>query len=399
MPSDLDRGTAAHRRPGAASDAPPPPPPPPPPPLLTISGALVSYLHTALGYLAFFGALALALSLHYTKVVRNGVAGWPHEWWPSVSATIGDWYPERNFFQVGIALMSGPRIALVLLSALLVSLSSPASPSPSNASPHHEGGRRGSGSGSGRAKLLAITGVLRTLACGGWVYVTSTDDHGFHDIAMILYLLLTPTWMYICGTSLSRTAPTLPSSSASASASASTSSTTEGATAAAQAALLARGNRYRKWASASFFSMIPFMLLFFYRHKVLELPGAYTHYAFFEWGLILFDLGFDAASIYDLARLEIHIVQAPLLQHHAHTHAPNGGSSAPAPPLLGGTWLEGGTEAAIRSGAWIGTSSRADGSSTSDLPPMASRDRDDNKRYASLLPTSHRSIQMTRRTR
>jgi hypothetical protein len=36
------------------------------------------------------------------------------EWFPSISATIGDWYPERNVFQIGMALASGPRFALVV---------------------------------------------------------------------------------------------------------------------------------------------------------------------------------------------------------------------------------------------------------------------------------------------
>ena len=36
------------------------------------------------------------------------------EWFPSISATIGDWYPERNYFQIGMALASGPRFALVI---------------------------------------------------------------------------------------------------------------------------------------------------------------------------------------------------------------------------------------------------------------------------------------------
>jgi hypothetical protein len=41
------------------------------------------------------------------KIVKNGVAGYPQEWFPSVSATIGDWYPERNIFQILITLTSG----------------------------------------------------------------------------------------------------------------------------------------------------------------------------------------------------------------------------------------------------------------------------------------------------
>lgn len=130
-------------------------------PLLTLSAASISYAHTILGFGAFFGALVIALSLHYRNVVKNGVAGYPDEWWPSVSATIGDWPHERSVLQIFIALMSGPRLALVLLSALLVSLSKPEAL---------------------HARLLAFTGILRTLSCGGWVFCTSTDFPLVHDV-------------------------------------------------------------------------------------------------------------------------------------------------------------------------------------------------------------------------
>lgn len=206
-----------------------------PPPLITLSGALVSHIHTFFGFLAFGGALLTALTLHYHKVVKNGIAGWPYEYWPSVSATIGDWYPERNIFQIGIALMSGPRFALVLLSSLLVSLSKPA---------------------SSHARILAVVGCLRTFACGGWVYVTSTDDHDVHDVMMGLYLVLTPPWMFITSGSLavqpnkeSALMTTNPSS-------------------ASRDALAAKARKMRRLAAGAFFGMTPFMVLFFYRHKV-----------------------------------------------------------------------------------------------------------------------------------
>ena len=43
--------------------------------------------HTALASLAFLTALAVGTGLHYEKIVKNGVAGYPQEWFPSVSAT------------------------------------------------------------------------------------------------------------------------------------------------------------------------------------------------------------------------------------------------------------------------------------------------------------------------
>ncbi|EST05218.2 Frag1/DRAM/Sfk1 [Kalmanozyma brasiliensis GHG001] len=296
MPSDVH---SSHKRPT---------------PLVVLSGGLVSHIHTALGFLAFFGALFTALSLHYQKVVKNHVAQYPQEWWPSVSATIGDWYPERNIFQVGIALMAGPRFLLVFLSALLVSLSTPAR--------------------SPKASILLVVGVCRTLACGGWVYVTSTDDHFVHDIAMFAYLALTPPWMFITSGSLAQ--PSILSRSAG-----------------SDDQLASKARRTRRIACFSFFACTPFMGFFFYRHNVLRIPGAYSHYAYFEWGLIIFDLLFDAASVYDLSRFEIHIVEAP--QPEAGLDPAAGQSNTYGPEgrrLVDGAWVRGGRAQAITSGAW-----------------------------------------------
>jgi hypothetical protein len=55
--------------------------------LLSIQASRLARLHSFLSFTAFIGALLIASSLHYTKIVKNGVAGWPEEWFPSVSAT------------------------------------------------------------------------------------------------------------------------------------------------------------------------------------------------------------------------------------------------------------------------------------------------------------------------
>lgn len=107
--------------------------------------------------------------------MQNEHFGYPDEWFPSVSATIGDRYPERSVFQVFIAITSGPRFALVFLWYLMT------------ARP-----------GSTLPKVVAFTGLFRTLTCGGWTYVTSTDDHDWHDIFMISYLVATLPWTLGC---------------------------------------------------------------------------------------------------------------------------------------------------------------------------------------------------------
>ena len=51
-------------------------------------------------------ARALASAVLYSRKT-NHQQGYPQEWFPSVSATIGDRYPERSVFQIFIALTSG----------------------------------------------------------------------------------------------------------------------------------------------------------------------------------------------------------------------------------------------------------------------------------------------------
>src|SRR6478735_3136839 len=69
---------------------------------------------------AFFSALIIGLYLHYHKIVKNEFYGYPQEWFPSVSATIGDRYPERSFFMIFIAITSGTQQSTQLYSNLFV---------------------------------------------------------------------------------------------------------------------------------------------------------------------------------------------------------------------------------------------------------------------------------------
>ncbi|KAF9814424.1 hypothetical protein IEO21_05088 [Rhodonia placenta] len=177
----------------------------------------IARAHTILAVSAFATAFLMGCALHYKRIVKNGIAGWPDEWIPSVSATIGDWYPERNIFQILIALNSGPRLAIVLLQYYLYRSSS-----------------------SGLPGFVMLCGILRTLSCGGWVYITSTDDHDAHDILMISYIVLNIPWMW--GTMARRARDPL-------------------------------ARRIRFWGS-----LIP-MGYFFYQHKAKRIPGAFIYWS------------------------------------------------------------------------------------------------------------------------
>ncbi|KAL4772107.1 Frag1/DRAM/Sfk1 family-domain-containing protein [Aspergillus nidulans var. acristatus] len=215
----------------------------------TLNGKWVSWAHTAVAYTAFLSALFVGMSLHFNKIVQNEHYGYPDEWFPSVSATIGDRYPERSFFQVFIAITSGPRFALVFLWYLVTAR-------PNSTLP----------------KFVAGVGIFRTFTCGGWTYVTSTDDHDWHDIFMISYLVATLPWTIGC---------------------------------LALSPNNRRAVKYRKVLASLFFGTLVPLIYYFIQHKVHKVPGAYTRYAFFEWSLILFDVGFDAVTALDFEAFEI----------------------------------------------------------------------------------------------
>lgn len=217
--------------------------------VFAFSGKWVSWAHTAIAYSAFLSALIVGLSLHYHKIVQNEHYGYPDEWFPSVSATIGDRYPERSFFMVFIAITSGPRFALVALWYLLTARPNTTLP-----------------------RFVAGMGVFRTLTCGGWTYVTSTDDHDWHDIFMISYLVATLPWTLGC---------------------------------LALSPNNARAVKYRKYLAGAFFGTLIPLVYFFIQHKVHKVAGAYTIYAFFEWALILFDVAFDAVTALDFETFEL----------------------------------------------------------------------------------------------
>lgn len=219
--------------------------------ILSFNASAIAYAHTAFAYAAFFSALIVGCYLHYHKIVENSSYGYPDEWFPSVSATIGDRYPERSLFQVLIALTAGPRFMLLFFNFLLAS--------------SHK-------TGSVIPFLGFALGFVRTFTCGGWVYITSTDDHDWHDIFMISYIVLTIPWTVI-------TTITSPKGS------------------------FVRKGRF--YTGSSFFATIVPLIYWFIQHKVHDRPGAYSTYAYFEWSLILLDVGFDAWSIVDFSQIEI----------------------------------------------------------------------------------------------
>jgi len=88
--------------------------------------------------------------------------------------------------------------------------------------------------------FVAGVGIFRTLTCGGWTYVTSTDDHDWHDIFMISYLVATLPWTIGC-IKLSPDNPT--------------------------------AIKWRKILGGAFFATLVPLIYFFIQHKVHRVAG------------------------------------------------------------------------------------------------------------------------------
>ncbi|CCF58739.1 hypothetical protein KAFR_0F01430 [Kazachstania africana CBS 2517] len=212
--------------------------------MVSINGKVIPWTHTICASAAFLAAFITGYNLHFHKIVTNAHYTYPDEWFPSVSATIGDRYPERSIFQILIALTALPRF-LLLFGHLYLNHSLP----------------------------IFILGVLRTVSCGGWVYITSTDDHDTHDIFMIIYIVLTLPWDIMITTSYPR-----------------------------------NNNRSKRiLVTSTFFGLLVPMLYCYYQHQVKHIAGAYSIYAYFEWSLIFLDIAFDSLASYEFNQFNIDI--------------------------------------------------------------------------------------------
>ncbi|TXT15669.1 hypothetical protein VHUM_00172 [Vanrija humicola] len=279
--------------------------------LVAVPAALVPRIHTALSVLAFSTALFLGwFAGLWEQLCENSVAKWPVEWFPSVSATIGDHVAPRAPFQILIALTATPRFVLLGLqwiahryppSTSVRSSSAPAAAAaaPSASTSTYQGNLRSrakthkddddashplTGEDAGPARPASsrtglvdaeiMFGVARTFCCGGWMYITSRDQHDLHDLFMIIYLVLNLPWMYLSTVH----------------------STNE------------RASKWRKITFGGFLASIPPLVYLFIQHSVKHVPGSYTQYAFFEWSLVVWDVAFDAATLFELGHLQVRII-------------------------------------------------------------------------------------------
>jgi hypothetical protein len=221
--------------------------------LCAVNGKWIAFAHTAFGGLAFVGTLFIAVCLGHVSPKNGDLFGYGSEWLLPVSKLTGYSYRERSFFQIMIAIASGPRFVLVFLWYLVLRASQ-----------------------DSMANIMLIVGLARTFACGGFVYVTTSDDHSWHDMARITYITLTVGWVF----GLVKYGPLKDGSS----------------------------SMLRRRIAIAMMIVFALMGHYFSQHRVYQVPGAYSKYALLEWILVTLDIAFDAASIKDLDALEIRLM-------------------------------------------------------------------------------------------
>lgn len=217
--------------------------------VIIISGPTANKLHFAVVISAFTISLLLALKLHYLKVVKNSYYGYPQEWIPSVSAVIGDCFPERNIFQLLMALAGIFRMALLVMSNRQLKFYC-----------------------ARRQSVSFWAGFARMWLAGFWIYCPSKEWNTFHDLSMIFYLISTVTYHQFL------------------------------LTAKLCIDKKSRNTRICRLLQRLLLLDGPILILFFILHRVYRIPGAYSLYAFFEWFLVAFDVLLDYHAYDDLLR-------------------------------------------------------------------------------------------------
>lgn len=179
---------------------------------------------------------------------------------------------------------------------------------------------------SSRPSVLLIVGIVRSLSCGGWVYITSTDHHDVHDILMVSYIICNVPWMLgsISHTPSTRSVTKQQRFVGRISSSPPHSRQIENTS---LQRLLAHLESTAKISLHNLDSLPPSSLWpissFNTRstrdpevgapHVLIPCPNlmshhlAYTRYSFFEWGLIFLDISFDSILATDLRESELRV--------------------------------------------------------------------------------------------
>ncbi|XP_044159967.1 post-GPI attachment to proteins factor 2 isoform X1 [Bufo gargarizans] len=179
---------------------------------------------------------------------------------PSISAAIGEVTPQRLVWRFCIGLHSAPRL-LVAVAYLNFYL--------------------GGGGSYWRSHINFLLNVFEILCLLLLTYVSSNEHHGIHQLAFIFFMFFSLGYMFITIRiwRISRKYSV--------------------------SAEERRSYTWKKWLFI--FNLTAFLvsLLFYYRHNLHCEPGVYTVFSFFEYLVVLTNMGFHMTAWWDFGSKEL----------------------------------------------------------------------------------------------
>eukprot|EP00026_Physarum_polycephalum_P016089 Phypoly_transcript_16926.p1 GENE.Phypoly_transcript_16926~~Phypoly_transcript_16926.p1 ORF type:complete len:277 (+),score=28.30 Phypoly_transcript_16926:63-833(+) len=124
----------------------------------------------------FLFCLVVSYHYHFESVTKTHCR--QPEFFPTISAAIGDMFPEKSAFRYVMALTSGPRILTLLIIAYLL---------------HEDIVALGLANSAWNSvnTVAKWVDVARVFTAGIWIYVGSGEDHDIHDIGFVSYVVFT----------------------------------------------------------------------------------------------------------------------------------------------------------------------------------------------------------------
>eukprot|EP00762_Andalucia_godoyi_P006885 ANDGO_08264.mRNA.1 Protein cwh43 len=227
-----------------------------------ISAAIPVLWYGVCGVLLFCGVVAIASYSFYYEVVKNSLFQYPDEWWPSVSACLGDYMETHWFSQYFLAFAVGPRICFQALTMVYVAVCYGRNPATANRFY------------SALNLFCYVLEVARMLLICTFVVITSSEWHARHDMAAQTHIALTIIYLPLSTFRFSKVDR-------------------------GTKILGLTATKARTLWTAVWFANSMMLGYFFVQHKTHAVPGAYSIFAIHELLLILFDIVYDMFVIWD----------------------------------------------------------------------------------------------------
>jgi hypothetical protein len=224
-----------------------------------------------------FFCLLIALYFHYSKVIKNHCKVW--EFWPSISATIGDYKPEMNIWRITIALVSGPRFIISFLNYQFLSDSLI----------------------ENKYFILLKIGIfidiIRIFAAGGWTYISSSEYLLYHDICFVLYISFSFLWFFI-HTSLFKITKIHPIMK----------NQQNYNMISLENKRIIKSYNIKWWCFLiQFITFIISVYIYIVEHNLKCTAGAYSFYSLLEWLLAICNICYDTSSYLDFQKYNLSI--------------------------------------------------------------------------------------------